>query len=222
MSSEGYFDGDNDFDEEALGQLDAIEAAHFSPVKRLPPTPPFPGIPLSTQGSFYDLSLDVNEDELAQLDNFIEESYQGRAKPVAVAGPSQLNRSTSCNKLQTTLFGDVIQPVASSSTSNVKSTVERTKSVPRNLFGQQAPKTKKWDQTAFAKSGGSKGKGKARQANDDEGGQDTVEFEQFPNPLPPPFVPSESPRINSLRAQVLHALCPQLGKRHLDTLWIIS
>lgn len=195
MSSDGYFDGVDDFDEEALSQLDAIEAAHLSPAKKLPPTPRFSASkpPLSTQDSFYDLSLDVNENELAQLDNFIEDAYQGRAQPVA--GPSQFSRSSSTNKLQTTLFGDIIQPVASSSGSKPKPkfTIERTKSVPCNPFGQQAPKTKKWDQTAFAKSGGSKGKGKGKpQQEDHESGEDAVEFEQFPNPLPPPFVPSKS------------------------------
>jgi len=210
MSSDGYFDGVDDFDEDALGQLDAIEAAHFSPPKKLPPTNPFPASrpTLSTQDSFYDLSLDVNENELVRLDNFIEDAYQGRAQPVAAAGPSKFGRSTSSNKLQTTLFGEIIQPVASSSTSKPKSTLDRTKSAPRNPIGQQAPKTKKWDQTAFAKSGGSKakGKGKARQ-EDDEGGGDAVEFEQFPNPLPPPFVPSELLGNYLLRTQVLHALC---------------
>ena len=192
MSLDDYFDGD-DFDEEALGQLDAIEAAHFSPTKRHSPSPlPASKPPLSTQDSFYDLSLDVDENELAQLDNFIQDAYKGRAQPVAVAGPSQFSRSASGNKLQTTLFGDTIQPVASS-TSNKGSPTGKVKSVPRNPFGQQGPKTKKWDQTAFAKSGGSKGKGKgkARQADDDEDDEDAMEFEQFPNPLPPPFVPSE-------------------------------
>lgn len=186
MSSDCYFDGDDSFDEEALGQLDAIEAAHFSPTKKLPSTL------LSTRDSFYDLSLDVDDNELAQLDNFIQDAYQGRTQPVAVAGPSQFNRSTSGNKLQTTLFGDIVQPVASSASSK-GSKIERTKSIPRNPFGQQGPKTKKWDQTAFAKSGGSKGKGKAkaRQADDGEDAEDAMEFEQFPNPLPPPFVPSE-------------------------------
>jgi ATP-dependent DNA helicase MPH1 len=208
MSSDGYFNGDDDFDEEALGQLDAIEAAHFSPAKKLPPTS-FSASkpPLSAQDSFYDLSLDVDENELAQLDNFIQDAYQGRAQPVA--GPSQFSRSTSGIKSQTTLFGDIIQPVASS-TSNKGSKIERVKSVPRNPFGQQMPKTKKWDQTAFAKSGGSKvkGKGKARQADDDEDGEDAMEFEQFPNPLPPPFVPSELLEIHPFRAQVLTLLTP--------------
>lgn len=209
MSSDGYFDGDDGFDEEALGQLDAIEAAHLSPSKKLPLSP-FPASkPLSAQDSFYDLSLDVDENELAQLDNFIQDAYQGRAQPVTAAGPSRFSRSTSGNKLQTTLFGEIMQPVAPS-TSNKGSTIERVKSVPRNPFGQQVPKTKKWDQTAFAKSGGSKGKGKgkARQADDDEDGEDAMEFEQFPNPLPPPFVPSELLELHPFRAQVLLLLTP--------------
>ena len=214
MSSDGYFDEDDGFDEEALGQLDAIEAAHFSPPKKLPPSP------LSAQDSFYDLSLDVDENELARLDNFIQDAYQGTAQPMAVAGPSQFKRSTSGNKLQSTLFGDIMQPVASS-TSNKGSTLERTKSTPRNPFGQQGPKTKKWDQTAFAKSGGSKGKGKAkaRQADDDEDGEDPMEFEQFPNPLPPPFVPSE---LHSILFE--HESYPffQLGKQHPDNSWLKS
>jgi ATP-dependent DNA helicase MPH1 len=223
MSSDGYFDGNDDFDEEALGQLDAIAAAHFSPPKKLHPIP-FPAStpPLSAQDSFYDLSLDVDENELAQLDNFIQDAYQGRAQPVAVAGPSQFSRSTSSNKLQTTLFGDVIQPVASS-TSNKGSTMERTKSVPRNPFGQRVPKTKKWDQTAFAKSGPSKGKGKgkARQADDDEDGEDPMEFEQFPNPLPPPFVPSELLGFHPFERKSYPCLL-QLGKQHPDTLRLKS
>ena len=179
---------------------------------------------LSTEHSFYDLSLDVNDNELLQLDNFIEDSYQGRAQPVAVGGPSKFGRSISSNKLQTTLFGDIVQPVASSSTSKPKSAIETTKSVPRNLFGRQAPKTKKWDQTAFAKSGGSKkGKGKARQ-EDHEDGEDTVEFEQFPNPLPPPFVPSKLFGNHLLRTQVLHVLCATSSSWVSDiyTLCVIS
>lgn len=215
MSSDGYFDGDDGFDDEALGQLDAIEAAHFSPAKKLPSTQ------LSAQDSFYDLSLDVDENELAQLDNFIEDAYQGRTQPVAVAGRNQFNRSTSGNKLQTTLFGDIMQPVASSS-SNKGSKIEKTKSAPRNPFGQQVPKTKKWDQTAFAKSGGSKGKGKAkaRQADDDEDAEDAMEFEQFPNPLPPPFVPSELQFI--IFEHKSYPCFFQLGKQHPDTSWLKS
>ena len=209
MSSDDYFDGNDGFDEEALGQLDAIEAAHFSPAKKLSSTP------LSPQDSFYDISLDMDENELAQLDNFIQDAYQGRTQPVSVAGPSQFNRSTSGKKLQTTLFGDIMQPVASS-TSNKGSKMEKTKSIPRNPFGQQGPKTKKWDQTAFAKSGGSKGKGKAkaRQADEeeDEDAEDAVEFEQFPNPLPPPFVPSELQFI--LFEHKSYPCLFQLGKQH--------
>ena len=210
MSSDGYFEGDDGFDEEALGQLDAIEAAHLSPAKKLTSTP------LSAQDSFYDLSLDVDENELAQLDNFIQDVYQGRTQPAAVAGPS-----TSGDKLQTTLFGGIMQPVAPS-TSNKGSKLERTKSTPRNPFGQQVPKTKKWDQTAFAKSGASKSKGKAkaRQADDDEDAEDPMEFEQFPNPLPPPFVPSELHFI--VFEHKSYPCLFQLGKQHPDTSWFKS
>ncbi|KAF8168325.1 hypothetical protein B0H34DRAFT_685091 [Crassisporium funariophilum] len=188
MSSDGYFDGDSDFDDAALQQLQAIEAAHFSPGKsKIQPTNPLiratkPA--LTKERSFYDLTFDVDESDLAQLDDFIEDSYQGKAQPVA--GPSKLTR-TSSMKLQTTLFGDIIQPVASSSSSKPKSQLQRSKSNPRNPFGQQPLKTKKWDQTAFAKSGTKrkKGKGKAKAGSEDE--EPAEEFEQFPAPFPPPM-----------------------------------
>ena len=73
----------------------------------------------------------------------------------------------------------------------------KTKSVQNNLFGQQAPKTKSWDHTAFSKTGvrqskqraKRKGKGKAFENDAEESGEEQVEFEQFPAP----FVNSESP-----------------------------
>ncbi|KAF8895043.1 hypothetical protein CPB84DRAFT_1816042 [Gymnopilus junonius] len=186
-SDDGYFDGVDDLDESALQQLDAIEAAHFSPSKSAPPQAPRP--PLRSDSSSYDLSFDVDEAELAKLDTFIADSYDGKARPVA--GPSTLTRTSSNNMLQTTLFGDVLPPPPpSSNTNKPRSQLERTKSTPRNPFGQQAPKTKTWDQTAFAKSGirkpKTKGKGKQK-ANYDEDEQDgeEVEFEQFPAPFVP-------------------------------------
>ena len=64
--------------------------------------------------------------------------------------------------------------------------MQRTTSTQRNLFGQQARKMKKWDQTTFAKSGVKqakpKDKGKQR-AGDDESDGEHVEFEQFPAPF---------------------------------------
>jgi len=198
MSSDGYFD-DDDFDISALKQIDAIEAAHLSPKKQAPPVPrniPASSAaqskgrqPLADDDSFYDLSFEADETELAKLDVFIKDAYAGKAPPVA--GPSKISRTSSSNKLQTTLFGDILPPSAPSTTnSKPKSQIERTKSSARSLFGQQAPKTKTWDQTAFAKTGirkslpNAKCKGKGK-ANDDD--EEEVEFEQFPAP----FVPSE-------------------------------
>ncbi|KAJ6574861.1 hypothetical protein B0H19DRAFT_1126072 [Mycena capillaripes] len=175
MSSDGYFD-DDDFDDAVLTQLDLIEAAHSRPP--LPAEPSFDGDDL-TFG-------DIDERELERLDTFIEDSYQGKAQPVA--GPS---RTASRGTLQTTLFGGVLPP----SPPRVPRTQNQTtRSAPRNPFGQQAPKTKKWDQTAFAKSGNRKygernAKGKGKATHNDEEEEEPVEFEQFPAPFvsrPPP------------------------------------
>lgn len=186
MSSDGYFDGDDDFDDAAFQQLDAIEAAALSPRKD-PIRPSTNPKPLGKEDSFVDdLSFDISESELARLDNFVEDAISGRAQPVA--GPSRLS-----GKLQTTLFGDILPQAAPAS--KPRSTLERTKSSNRNPFGQQAPKTKLWDQTAFAKSGvkrgGNKSKGKAKATQDvEEGEEGDIEFEQFPAPFislgPPP------------------------------------
>lgn len=200
MSSDGYFD-DDEFDESALMQLDAIEAAHFSPRKEtVPVKPPIrqPATPaaapppkavnaLDTDDSYFDSSFNLDAADLAKLDTFIEDTYQGKAKPVT--RPVNMARSTSNNKLQTTLFGDILQPTPSTSSSKPKSQqMERTKSTPRNPFGQQAQKTKEWDHTQFAKTGvrkskSAKGKGKGKANDDDEDEEEDIEFEQFPAPF---------------------------------------
>lgn len=197
MSSDGFF-GDDDFDAAALEQLDAIEAAHFSPKRqtaptdaRHPPTSPIVAAKpnLGNDSSFYDLSFEIDDAEFAQLDTFIADSYEGKAKPVA--GPSKPARTTSSNKLQTTLFGDILPAAAPSGASKPRPQIERTKSTPRSAFGQQAKKTKQWDQTQFAKTGIRKakhGKGKGRTFDDDEEEEEEMEFEQFPAP----FVSRES------------------------------
>ncbi|KAJ3508308.1 hypothetical protein NLJ89_g5829 [Agrocybe chaxingu] len=187
MSSDDYFDGIDDFDASALQQINAIEAAHYSPAKRAvqsetpPASPPLKRpAALNKEPSLYDISFDVDESELAKLDTFIEDAYKDKVRPVA--GPSKFSRASSSSTLQTTLFGEVIQPTASSS--KPRSQIQRSKSSTRNLFGQQARKTKVWDQTAFSKTGKqgkSRGKGKAN-ADGDESGEEAVEFEQFPAP----------------------------------------
>lgn len=186
MSSDGYFDDDFN-DPELLEAANTLEAAHFSP-KKAPPRPAT--LPLAKQPSdSFDASFDMDDIDFAQIDAITEDAYSGRlAQPVA--GPSGLARTGS---KQMTLFGDVLQeepksaPLSRSGTGST-STLQRTKSTPRNPFGQQAPKTKVWDQTAWAKSGWKKpqAKGKGRSFDDDDGeDEEAVEFEQFPAPVVP-------------------------------------
>ena len=168
MSSDGYF-GSDDLDSAAFQQLDAIEAALS---QNIPP-------PLTKERSFYDLTLDIDDAELQRLDDFIEDTYKGKAQPITNPG-----WSTTTGTHQTTLFGDILP--SESSSAKPRSQTQRTKSTPRNPFGQHAPKTKHWDQTAFAKTGLKQGKskGKGKERFDDEGKEDElVEFEQFPAPF---------------------------------------
>jgi ATP-dependent DNA helicase MPH1 len=205
MSSDGYFDGD-ELDSAALLELDAIEAALLSPASHeAPRVQPKKPATLSKEDSFYDLTFDIDENDLLRLDNFIEDTYQGKTLPVA--GPSNLFKTTSKGTIQMTLFGDTLPPQASSG--KPRPPIQRTKSTPRNPFGQQAQKTKQWDQTAFAKTGlkrgKSKGKGKASFDEGEDVEEEEVEFEQFPAP----FVSSEL----SIRSfQRFPSLCVQLGK----------
>ena len=187
MSSSDY-GFDDELDSNILNELDSIEAAHRPP-RPNPSKPPLPAKkapkPLDEEDSFFDLSLDIDEEELRRIDTFVDAAYKGQAQPVA--GPSNHSRSSSKNTVQTTLFGNTIQPTASSSkrTPSKRVPSQRTKSSPRNPFGQQAPQTKHWDHTAFAKSGWKKSKSAKGKGRDDGDGDDeeNVEFEQFPAPF---------------------------------------
>ena len=186
MSSDGYFDGEDDFDADALAQIDAIEAVHFSPKKHTGPNSSTNGrsTPPTNEDSFDDISFNVNESELRKLDAFIKESYEG--KPAPVANPSRtFARSSSNNMVQTTLFGGVADQQPASNTNKARPDLHRTTTTQRNLFGQQARKTKKWDQTVFAKSGirPPKSKGKGPVDDEDELEDEPLEFEQFPAPF---------------------------------------
>lgn len=193
MSSDEFFEED-DIDQSLLKELDAIEASSYQPPKPQPPKAP----PLrrNDTSDYFEETLEIDDSELIRLDNFIEDAYQGKAAPVA--GPSNL-RTNSKIMVQTTLFGGTL-PEASSKTKGPPSSSRslQHKTSKKRAFAQQAPKTKVWDRTAFAKTGwrkgpkGGKGKGKAvddreQDSWDDEGPE---EFEQFPAPFvsvgPPP------------------------------------
>jgi ATP-dependent DNA helicase MPH1 len=198
MNSDDYFD--DDLDSGILNQLDIIEAAHRlqpnqpqpqpqpQPPKKLPqakpvppklvPPKPVPSKQIEPDDSFVDLTLDIDEADLQRLDSFIDAAYKGNT--VSATGPSNL--SSSKNSVQTTLFGETAVSTTKAGPAS-RGPVQRSKSNPRNPFGHQAPKTKQWDHTAFAKSGWKKPKSES-QDNDAEGQEgEEVEFEQFPAPF---------------------------------------
>ena len=186
MSSDGYFE--DDIDPAVFEQLDAIEAAHYLPEGQPNMTRSVPRS-LAKDDSFCDMTFDIDETEMQRIDNFIEDTYEKRAIPVVPPG-GPAPKSTR-GAVQTTLFGDVLQqnsPTSSRPKSKARTSIQRTKSTPRNPFGQHAPKTKQWDRTAFAKSGIKKpklkAKGKAKE-NDSEAEEEGEEFEfdQFPAPF---------------------------------------
>lgn len=193
MNSDDYFT--DDLNSSILNQLDVIEAAHRPKLthnshapKNLPvhPSKPPPPKQLEEEDSFVDLSFDIDEADLQRLDSFIDAAYKGQAAPIA--GSSGAGRPLSRGSVQTTLYGGVVKPPASTSKASPASRgpMQRSKSDHRNPFGQQAPKTKQWDHTAFAKSGWRKPKSKATEkSNEDDQEEEAVEFEQFPAPFVP-------------------------------------
>ncbi|KAF8640347.1 hypothetical protein AX17_000019 [Amanita inopinata Kibby_2008] len=203
MNSDEFFD---DIDDAVLEQIDAIEAAALSKPKHGTSTPPNATHAASLTGtitqsvhrvstrnpseiaqedSLIDFSFNIDESELQKIDTLIEDSYKGMVQPVA--GSSRAGPMTR----QTTLDGGFV--VSSQKPSSTRATLPRSKSSSKNPFGQQAPKTKKWDRTEFAKTGLKPQKKRKRKADEDDSKEEEmedVEFEQFPAPFvslgPPP------------------------------------
>ncbi|KAI0048421.1 P-loop containing nucleoside triphosphate hydrolase protein [Auriscalpium vulgare] len=201
MSSDGYFD--DDLDAAFFQELDAIEATHIAgpsakqPAKSPPrPAKNAPAAPNPDDSDYFDLTFDVDETELQKLDSVIEDAYRNPPAPPARA--RSFTRVPSKGR-QTTLFGDVL-PEAGPSSKAPRQPMQRTKSSTTELFR----KTKKWDQTAFAKSGAKRRKsvkGKEKASPDDEEEDEPVEFEQFPAP----FVSRKPPPPMKLKPDMLHA-----------------
>lgn len=125
-----------------------------------------PRAPLRRQDSDeFDLSFDVDETQLAQIDQFVEAEY---------AKAPEFRADTT---RQTTLFGAVLP----------RQPIQRTRSDTGNSFGRKLQKIKKWDHTEFAKTGlkPKPKKGKDRQSDEelDEDESEELEFEQFPAPF---------------------------------------
>jgi ATP-dependent DNA helicase MPH1 len=182
MSSDDYFDDDS-LDPAILEQIDAIESEFITRHKD-PSPPPQPLKPVQRDASSdYEDSFNFDEAALARLDD-VEAGHYGHIEPIA--GPSRHRSSSSARPVQTTLFGDVLPNSPNKRKFTTKTSTQASKTASRNPFGQHAKQTKKWDHTAFAKTGLKSGKSKAKSKwGDDEGEEDIepVQFEQFPAPF---------------------------------------
>ncbi|KAM6497919.1 hypothetical protein JOM56_005867 [Amanita muscaria] len=194
MNSDDWFE---DLDTVALEEIDALEAAALAKVD----SPSY--VTRSGQSSLnndqvsvgdsFDLSFNIDEDELHELDRHVGALLETNRRPV-------LTRVNSTNNTrQTTLDGGFVTSPRSGSQ------LQKAKSTPNNTFGQKAPKTKKWDHTEFAKTGTKpvkKTKGKSKFADPDGWDEDEdVEFDQFPAP----FIPIGPPPPMKLISDLLEA-----------------
>ncbi|KZT06380.1 P-loop containing nucleoside triphosphate hydrolase protein [Laetiporus sulphureus 93-53] len=201
MSSDEYFD--DELDSAFLQEVDAIEAANtsYSAPARMAKHAnklvlPHDVIVLSDSDSFTAVDSGTADPESVAQTRGGNDRHD--AQPIA--GSSAVHRTSSKGRLQTTLFGDVLQKNASKSKIHnkpvSKAPVERSHSGNRHQVGGRTKKTKQWDHTAFAKSGWrqsaaeKKRKAKSKlfcneEEEEDGGEEEPVEFEQFPAPLPP-------------------------------------
>lgn len=183
MSDDEFF-GD-ELDSAFLDEVAAIEAAasvqvnpqqerSIRPSKRQR-TPPSV-IELSDSDAFDSFALD--DEALKQIDQICAEQLDSR-RSHPVAGPSRVvpARPSTKGSIQTTLFGDIVQPGS-------KKSFQRSHS---KTSPKEEKRTKKWDHTMFAKTGWksskASGKGKGSFDAEQEGDlEEEVEFEQFPAP----------------------------------------
>ncbi|KAI0271516.1 hypothetical protein BC834DRAFT_859979 [Gloeopeniophorella convolvens] len=197
MSSPDAYWGDDDLNSAILTGLAAFEANHAASTSRRTPEPasaPAPARPppqplaAADSDDFFDLTLDFDASDLKQLDDAIEKDIQRKTGSSTNASSSRtFSRTTSVTR-QTTLFGDVLP--ADSSPSKRAASSRRDTAQNRSPVRTVNRKIKKWDHTAFAKTGKKRKsvKGKEKEASDGEAdGDDDVEFQQFPAPFPPPM-----------------------------------
>ncbi len=202
MSSDGYFD--DELDSAFLQAVDAIEAAHTSPQPKRPlAVPPPRSLPSEVihVDDFDDFDpFDFDDDGLAMIDQICNDALSKDKQHTApprnsndIGSSSRLTKATA----QTTLLGGVSKQHTqgdSSGASSSKSTLQRSTSSSNNVFTGFPQKTKKWDHTAFARTGwkkakSAKEKSKATSFQDwnagekDDDDEELVEFEQFPAPF---------------------------------------
>ena len=164
----------------------STSASTSKPIVRKPSTNSGPPLAAADSDDLFDLSFDVGVQDLQRLDAAIERDYRRKTGTASKSPSSGAPTARSLSGRQVTLFGDVVSPNPSPSkkASSSRRSAQHRKSPTRPVNR----KTKKWDHTAFAKTGrrSKAGRGKGKENLDEERDEEeVVEFEQFPVPFVP-------------------------------------
>jgi ATP-dependent DNA helicase MPH1 len=191
MSSPSRYWGDEELNSAVLNELAAIEAGQVASTSKptiRKPSPDLGPTPLTVADSddLFDLMFDLDVQELEMLDAAIENDYRRKADSTSKSPSSGALTARPLSGRQVTLFGDVVSPRTSPSKKpqSSRGSVQQRKSPTRPVNR----KKKKWDHTAFAKTGRRRraGQGKEKENQDEERDEEeVVEFEQFPAPFVP-------------------------------------
>lgn len=209
MSSPGSYWGDEDFNSAVLSELAVIEANQIASTSRSlmrrSPSPPKAMPPLSTNPAsddVYDL-FNVDIQDFQELDAAIEKDLRRKEAAPTSKSPT-FGRSLSGR--QTTLFGNVLSPSPKKPSSSRRGAQQRS---PERSTDR---KIKKWDHTAFSKTGTKRktGKRKAKELDEDADEEDAVEFEQFPAP----FVAGKLVIRASRELQLTPSRCSWVSRAH--------
>jgi ATP-dependent DNA helicase MPH1 len=190
MSSPSHYWDDEELNSAVLNELAAIEAGQVASTSKptvrkhspdLGPTP----LTVADSDDLFDLTLDLDVQELEMLDAAIENDYRRKADSTSKS-PSSGALTRPLSGRQVTLFGDVVSSRTSPSKKpqSSRGSVQQRKSPTRPVNREK----KKWDHTAFAKTGRRRraGQGKEKENQDEERDEEeVVEFEQFPAPFVP-------------------------------------
>ena len=191
MSSPSHYWDDEELNSAVLNELAAIEAGQVASTSKptvRKPSPDLRPTPLTVADSddLFDLTFDLDVQELERLDAAIENDYRRNANITSKSPSSRALSTRPLSGRQLTLFGDVVSPRTSPSKKpqTSRGSVQQRKSPTRPVNRKQ----KKWDHTAFAKTGRRRraGQGKGKENQDEERDEEeVVEFEQFPAPFVP-------------------------------------
>jgi ATP-dependent DNA helicase MPH1 len=188
MSSPSHYWDDDELNSTLLNELAAIEASQVASTSKSVLRNPSANVvapPLAVPDSddLFDFSFDVGAQDLQRLDAAIEQDYRRNTSSTSKSPSSGALNTRPLSGRQTTLFGDVISPRTSPLRKANRSAQQR-----KSPTRQVNRRTKKWDHTAFAKTGRRRkgGRGNGKENLHEEGDEEeVVEFEQFPAPFVP-------------------------------------